>query len=302
MNYLVTGGTGLIGSLICQKLQADGHTVMVLSRSREKVHKNCGLSAVAITSLNEIGDSEQVDVVINLAGAPVADARWSLKRKVLLEQSRVQLTEELVHWIAERDKKPISLISGSAVGWYGDQGDTLINEHSNYHDEYAHQLCDKWERAALKASEYGVRVCVVRTGLVLAASGGFLKRMLLPFKLGLGGPIADGQQYMPWIHLNDIAKLFIFLSNKADATGIFNGTSPTPVTNAEFSQTLAKQLNRPAALPVPACMLKIALGEMSELLLGGQRALPEKAQAAGFEFEYTELKPALENVLNQNSK
>lgn len=298
MNYLITGGTGLIGSVICQQLQAAGHTVMVLSRNRDKVHQRCGLSVVAITDLNEIGHAEQVDIVINLAGEPIADARWSRQRKHELEQSRITLTETLVDWIAHRDKKPLSLISGSAVGWYGNQGDTVLTETSGYHDEYAHQLCERWEQAALKAKNYGVRVCVVRTGLVIA-NGGFLKRMLLPFKLGIGGRIADGKQYMPWIHHTDIANLFIFLSKKSEAHGIFNGTAPTPVTNAEFTQTLAQELHRPAVLPVPACALKLALGEMAELLLGGQRALPAKAQEIGFEFLYTDLHIALTTTLKQ---
>lgn len=297
MNYLITGGTGLIGTRLCQKLQAAGHTVIVLSRSRDKVHRRCGLSAVAITSLNEIGHNEQVDVIINLAGASIADARWSKHRKQILEQSRIGITEQLVDWIAKRDKKPLALISGSAVGWYGDQQDRLINEQSSFNDEYAHRLCERWEQAALKARDFGVRVSIVRTGLVLAADGGFLQRLLLPFKLGLGGPVSDGQQYMPWIHLEDIANLFIFLSKQPQAEGAFNGTAPVPVTNAEFSRSLAQKLHRPAFMMVPACVLKLALGEMSQLLLGGQRAQPEKARAAGFQFEYTDLKSALDNVL-----
>lgn len=297
MNYLITGGTGLIGAEICQKLQAAGHTVIVHGRSRDKIHRRCGLSAVAITSFDDIDQNEQVDIIINLAGAPIADARWSDKRKRELEQSRIGITEQLVNWIADRDKKPQSLISGSAVGWYGDQEDKQLNEQSGFEDEYAHQLCDRWEQAALKAKNYGVRVCIVRTGLVLAPGEGFLKRMLLPFKLGLGGPIADGQQFMPWVHLEDISNLFIFLSKQTDLDGVFNGTAPEPVTNAEFSHLLAQKLHRPSFMVVPSCVLKLALGEMSQLLLGGQRALPEKVRAAGFEFQYTDLESALDHVL-----
>lgn len=297
MNYLLTGGTGLIGAEICQKLQAAGHTVIILSRQREKVHRRCGLSAIAITDLSEIGSHEHVDVVINLAGAPIADARWSDKRKQILEQSRIDTTERLVEWMSKRDKKPAALISGSAVGWYGDQGDTPLSEHSGFHDEYGHQLCQRWEQAAFKAKEAGIRVCVVRTGLVLAKQGGMLQRLLLPFKMGLGGPISDGKQYMPWVHLEDIANLFIFLSKKSSLQGIFNGTAPTPVSNAEFTHVLASTLNRPAFMRVPACVLKVGLGELSELLLGGQRALPENARAAGFEFHYTELQSALNDIL-----
>jgi hypothetical protein len=298
MNYLLTGGTGLIGAAICQKLQAAGHTVIVLSRQRDKVHRRCGLSAIAITNLTEIGSHERVDVVINLAGAPIANARWSARRKRILEQSRIDLTEQLVQWLSQRQKKPVALISGSAVGWYGDQGDTLLSETSGFHDEYAHQLCERWEHAALKAREVGARVCIVRTGLVLAADGGLLPRLLLPFRLGLGGPMGDGTQYMPWIHIDDIANLFIFLSKQTTLEGVFNGTAPGPVTNTEFTRTLAHQLHRPALLRVPACVLKAGLGELSELLLGGQRVLPENARAAGFQFHYTELKVALNDILN----
>lgn len=297
MNYLITGGTGLIGSKICQKLQAAGHTVIVLSRSRDKVHRRCGLSAIAVTSLDEIGHNEQVDVVINLAGAPIADARWTQKRKQELKDSRIKLTEELVEWMARRQQKPASLISGSAIGWYGDQGETALTEQSGFRDEFAHELCDQWEQAALRAQQFGVRVCLVRTGLVLAPRAGFLQRMLLPFKLGMGGPISDGQQYMSWVHLEDISNLFIFLSKQATLEGVFNGTAPTPVTNAEFSRTLAQNLHRPAFMVVPACVLRLAFGEMSQLLLGGQRVLPEKARAAGFEFQYTDLNSALGQVL-----
>ncbi|WP_438970328.1 NAD-dependent epimerase/dehydratase family protein, partial [Methylophaga sp.] len=174
MNYLITGGTGLIGSVICQQLQSAGHTVIVLSRYRDKVHQRCGLSAIAVTSLEEIGHSEQIDIIINLAGAPVADKRWSIQRKHELEESRVTLTDKLVEWIASRDKKPLSLISGSAVGWYGDQGAIELTEQSPHRHDYAHQLCEKWEQAAFKAKHHGVRVCVVRTGLVIADNGGFL--------------------------------------------------------------------------------------------------------------------------------
>ena len=297
MNYLITGGTGLIGSKICQKLQAAGHTVIVLSRSRDKVHRRCGLSAIAVTSLDEIGHNEQVDVVINLAGAPIADARWTQKRKQELKDSRIKLTEELVEWMARRQQKPASLISGSAIGWYGDQGEIALTEQSGFRDEFAHELCDEWEQAALKAQQFAVRVCLVRTGLVLAPRAGFLQRMLLPFKLGMGGPISDGQQYMSWVHLEDISNLFIFLSKQATLEGVFNGTAPTPVTNAEFSRTLAQNLHRPAFMVVPACVLRLAFGEMSQLLLGGQRVLPEKARAAGFEFQYTDLNSALGDVL-----
>jgi len=300
MNYLLTGGTGLIGSMICQHLLAAGHTVTVLSRNRQKVHQRCGLDAIAINSLTEYGDTERLDVVINLAGAPIADARWSAQRKKELEQSRIQFTEGLIAWLQQRHKKPQCLISGSAIGWYGDNQAQVLTEHSDFNDDYAHQLCDQWEHAALAASRAGIRVCIVRTGLVLANKEGFLKRMLLPFKLGLGGPLGQGNQFMSWVHINDISRLFIFLSQRQDLSGIFNGTAPQPVTNKHFSHVLAKQLKRPCLLPMPEAVINILFGEMGQLLLGSQNVIPLRSQAAGFEFDYTDLTAALHNVLTHN--
>lgn len=297
--YLLTGGTGLIGRAISEKLLGKGHQIIILSRDTAKVHDLFGDKVTSVNDLQKIPAAQQIDIVINLAGAPIADKRWSDKQKQTLRNSRIGLTRQLVGWLQQRSLKPHTLISGSAVGWYGDQQADIVTEHSDYHDDFAHQLCEDWEQAALAATEMGIRVAIVRTGLVIAANGGFLSKMLLPFKLGLGGPIADGQQYMPWIHLADISDLFLFLAEDDSANGVFNGTAPNPVTNNEFTKTFASTLNRPAIFRVPACVLKTAMGEMATLLLGGQRAIPEKALAAGFAFKYTELKPALEAVLNK---
>ena len=298
-NVLLTGGTGLIGRSIISILLADQCQITVLTRSADKAQQYWHGKVTAVTELTQIPADQTFDIVINLAGAPIADARWSQQRKQVLEDSRIRLTDMLVQWLAKQQHKPQCLISGSAVGWYGDNGATLLDENSSFHDEYAHQLCEQWERDALKAQSMGIRVCIVRTGLVLAPDGGFLQRMLMPFKLGLGGRLASGQQYMPWIHVHDIARLFIFLAQNSTATGVFNGCAPNPVTNREFSATLAKLLHRPAIFPAPAAVLKVILGEMSQLLLGGQRAIPEKALKLGFNFEYTELHQALDATLNQ---
>ncbi len=299
MHYLITGGTGLIGRALCQQLLATGHEITVLSRNKQKVIEKCGFEATAIKSLDEIHPEKKIDVVINLAGEPIADKRWSRQQKTILEKSRIDLTEELVHWIQKRQYKPDSLISGSAVGWYGDQGDKPLTETSEYQHDYAHELCDRWESAALTASDE-VRVCIIRTGLVLSSRGGVLQRMLLPFKLGGGCTLGSGQQFMPWIHITDIVNLIIFISQTPSAKGIFNATAPRPVINKEFTQALASHLHRPALLKAPAWILRFILGEMSQLLLGGQRAYPEKAQATGFQFQYTELNQALNNLLNQS--
>lgn len=299
MHYLLTGGTGLIGRSLCQTLLATGHTITVLSRDKQKVYRQCGSNVTAIETFDEISHDQKIDVVINLAGEPIADKKWSDKQKRILEKSRIDLTKSLVSWIKTRQSKPHTLISGSAVGWYGNQRDQRLTESSDYNSDYAHELCDKWEKAAFEIADE-VRVCIIRTGLVLSTKGGVLHRMLLPFKLGGGCTLGRGDQYMPWIHLSDIVTLIIYLSKTPSARGIFNGTAPQPVTNATFTKTLAKHLHRPAMFKAPEWLLKCALGEMSELLLGGQRAYPEKATAIGYQFQYTELDDALNNLLNNS--
>ncbi len=296
-HYLITGGTGLIGSALSKQLIADNHKVTVLSRNINSVAEKCGIDVKSISSLDDIDSETIVDVVVNLAGAPIADKRWSKARKRVLEQSRIGLTQQLVEWIRLRKTKPVCLISGSAVGWYGDSGDSMLSEQSDFHNEYTHQLCDAWEQQALQVKNLGVRVCIVRTGLVLAGNGGFLKKMLLPFKLGLGGRIGNGNQYMPWIHLADMINILRFLSDNKECSGIYNACSPSPVTNRVFTEMLSRQLARPAFLPLPAWFLKLLLGEMSRLLLTGQRAIPEKILATHFQFRYSDLASALNDVL-----
>lgn len=296
-HYLITGGTGLIGSALCQQLATMNHEITVLSRQPENVTTICGTNVHAVTSLQQLTENTHFDAVINLAGAPIADRHWSNKRKRVLEQSRIGITKELVDWLSHLENKPACLISGSAVGWYGNGANKRLTENSTFHDEYTHQLCEAWEQEASRAQDLGIRVCILRTGLVLSAKGGFLAKMLLPFKMGLGGRLGNGKQYMPWIHINDMIKLLVFLLNQQKANGVINACSPSPVSNKEFTQALAKQLHRPAFFPVPAWFLKLILAEMSQLLLTGQRAIPEKAQALGFKFDYTELSAALADVL-----
>ena len=299
MHYLITGGTGLIGRSLCQTLLTAGHDITVLSRNKTKVYKQCGRNVKAIQSLDEISGDQKIDIVINLAGEPIADKKWSKQQKNILEQSRIGLTAALVNWIKTRQAKPHALISGSAVGWYGDQKQQPLTELSDYQHDYAHELCEKWEKAALEAADE-VRVCIIRTGLVLSTEGGVLQRMLLPFKLGGGCTLGKGDQYMPWIHISDIVNLIIYLSQTPSAKGVFNGTAPHPVTNATFTTTLAKHLHRPAIFKAPEWLLKCVLGEMSQLLLGGQRAYPEKATAIGYQFQYTDLDDAFNNLLNKS--
>ena len=273
MHILLTGGTGLIGRQLCKHWLAQGHRLTVWSRQPETGARVCGAQVLGVARLQEVIGT--VDAVVNLAGAPIADRPWTHKRKALLWNSRIHLTETLLAWMESLEQKPAVLISGSAVGWYGDGGERELTEASGpVLDDFPSQLCIAWEETAQRAEALGIRVVLVRTGLVLSAEGGFLSRLLLPFKLALGGP----------------------LLHKQDANGPYNACAPHPVRNREFAKTLGQVLHRPAFMPMPAFALKVGLGELSGLLLGGQKALPERLQAAGFTFQFTELRAALDDL------
>jgi hypothetical protein len=297
MRILITGGTGFIGSSLCRKLLESNHALVVLSRKPETVAEKCGAGVKAIGSIDELDSNEPIDAVFNLAGEPIVAKRWSDARKQELLASRIDVTQAIVDFISRAQMKPACLVSGSAIGYYGDRGDETLNEESSFHDEFAHQLCQQWEDCARQAEQQGVRVCLVRTGLVVDQGGGFLQKMLLPFKLGLGGPIGSGNQWMSWIHRDDMVRLLIWLLENESAKGIYNATAPKPVTNREFAQTLGKSLHRPAVIPMPAFVLNTAMGEMAHLLLTGQKVMPAKALQSGFEFQYPDLTGALEQVL-----
>ncbi len=303
MKVLITGGTGFIGSALARRLSGDGYHVTVLSRNPESVTKTCGAGIDALGSLDQLKPEDSFQVIINLAGAPIFGARWSEARKKVIRDSRIGLTGQLIDCIARMTVKPELLISGSAIGYYGDQGDKVMTEQSVTHQEslqrdFSQLLCADWENAAKAAEQFGVRVCLIRTGLVIANGGGLLQRMLLPFKLGLGGRLGSGRQWMSWIHRQDwIAIAQAMITDKA-MQGAYNATAPNPVTNSEFTETLAHCLKRPALLPVPAWLLKLLLGEMSELVLGSQRVVPERLLAQGFKFQYTDLAGTLNQALS----
>lgn len=293
MHILLTGGTGLIGRKLCQYWVGQGHDITVLSRRPDQVRHLCGASVRGIERLEAFGDGA-LDAVVNLAGAPIADRPWTARRKALLWSSRITLTERLLAWLESRQQRPEVLISGSAVGWYGDGGERELTEASQpVKEDFASHLCIAWEETAQRADAFGIRVVLVRTGLVLASEGGFLKRLALPFKLGLGGPIGNGRQWMPWVHISDQIALIDFLLQQRACQGPYNACAPEPVRNREFASLLGKALHRPAFMPLPSLLLRAGLGELSGLLLGGQRARPAKLQAAGFNFRYTELPAAL---------
>ncbi|KIH85293.1 TIGR01777 family oxidoreductase [Pseudomonas batumici] len=296
MHILLTGGTGLIGRQLCEYWLAQGHRLTVWSRRPQQVARLCGAQVRGVRHLEDLA-GEHLDAVINLAGAPIADRLWTHRRKALLWSSRIQLTETLLAWLEGRDQRPAVLISGSAIGWYGDGGERELTESSPpVSEDFASQLCIAWEETAQRAEALGIRVVRIRTGLVLAAEGGFLSRLLLPFKLALGGPIGNGRQWMPWIHVRDQIALIDFLLHRSDASGPYNACAPKPVRNKAFARALGKVLHRPALIPLPAFVLRLGLGELSLLLLGGQRATPARLLAAGFVFQFNDLPAALDDL------
>jgi uncharacterized protein (TIGR01777 family) len=296
---LITGGTGFIGKALIASLLAEGYEVTVLSRDINSVESICGVGVKAINSLDALKPEDIYQIVINLAGAPIFDARWSDARKQIIRDSRINLTQQLVSGLAKMSTKPELLISGSAIGYYGDHGATILTEHSGVKEDFSQQLCADWENEAKKAEQFGIRVCLIRTGLVLGEEGGLLQRMLLPFKWCLGGRLGTGQQWMSWIHREDWIAIALKMIIDATMSGAYNATAPNPVTNSQFTKALADALNRPALLPVPAWLLKKLLGEMSELVLGSQRVFPERLLAAGFKFKYATLSSALTQLLSR---
>ncbi len=297
MKILITGGTGFIGKTLCHFLLGKNHQLTLLSRQPKKVSALFGPSVQAISNINQLKPSDGYDAIINLAGEGIADSRWTQSRKQILLDSRIKTTRQLIAYIKTAENKPEVLISGSAIGYYGNQKSRILNEKSEPIEDFSHQLCEKWETAAQQAEDFGIRVCIIRTGLVIGHDGGFLQRMLPAFKYGLGGTIGNGKQWMSWIHYSDLVAIINKLLESTVLQGIFNGTAPEPVTNAEFSITLGKILNRPVLLPIPAFILSLLLGEMSELLLGGQRVMPVQIEKAGFEFKFRTLEQALSDVL-----
>ena len=295
MHILLTGGTGLIGRQLCRLWLGQGHRLTVWSRRPEEVAKICGAQVKGIARLDDI--VEPVDAVVNLAGAPIGDRPWTHKRKMLLWSSRITLTEVLLAWLERCEQKPRVLVSGSAVGWYGDGGERELTEACGpVSEDFASQLCIAWEETAQRAEALGLRVVLVRTGLVLSAEGGLLSRLSLPFKLALGGRIGNGRQWMPWIHIDDQIALIDFLLHQEDTSGPYNACAPKPVRNREFADTLGRVLHRPTFMPMPALALKVCLGELSLLLLGGQKAVPARLLEAGFTFQFTDLRAALDDL------
>ncbi|MEA5124204.1 TIGR01777 family oxidoreductase [Xanthomonas floridensis] len=295
MRLLITGGTGFIGQALCPALLHAGHQVSVLTRDTRRA----GRVLPGVTAVERL-DGMQAEAIINLAGEPLAAGRWTASRKQRFRDSRLGITRQLHDWIARQspEQRPSVLISGSAVGYYGDRGDTALTEADSAGDDFSALLCRDWEAEAARIGALGPRVSVVRTGIVLDRDGGALARMLPAFRFGGGGPFGDGRHWMSWIHRADMVALLVWLLQHGQA-GAYNATAPNPVTNAQFARTLATVLHRPALLALPAGLLRLGFGEMAELLLVSQRVLPQRALDAGFRFQYTQLDAALRAILQR---
>ncbi len=297
MKIGISGATGLIGRALCRRLGPGGHEIVVFGRSRLR-----DLRFVEWNLLREgppPADLEGLDVFVNLAGKPIPAALWSKRGQVLVRESRVRGTRRLVRALTRCESRPRVLVNASAIGFYGDTRDKMVTEESPPGEGYLPEVCRAWEKEALGAQDLGMRVVLVRSGVVLSADGGLLKQMLLPFRFGLGARLGSGRQYLSWIHLDDEVALLEKVILEEHWDGPVNFTAPNPVTNAEFSHKLAKALRRPQLLAVPAAGLRLIFGNMADaLLLEGQRVLPQKALGLGFNFSFRQLEDALEDLLH----
>jgi uncharacterized protein (TIGR01777 family) len=297
MNYLITGGTGLIGKALIDSLGTTDNTITVLTRDIEKASS---LLNKEITFIDELllSNIENIDIVINLAGEPIAEKRWSQEQKYKICESRWDITEKLAHLISIANKPPSLFISGSAIGMYGRQGNKILDEgFSKYYEEFTHQVCTRWEQLALEASSTNTRVALLRTGVVLDKKSGALSKMLLPFKLGVGGKIGNGEQIMSWVHIQDMVAAILHIIDIKSLSGPINITSPNPVSNEVFSKSLATALNRPCIFNTPPVLLKLMFGEMADLLLFGQNVIPQKLITSGFRFKHADLASAFKDLL-----
>lgn len=293
LKILVTGGTGFVGHRLRRLLIARGHSLAIATRMPEK-HRG---EHPAIEFVPWLPDLSRFDAVVHLAGEPILGKRWSAKFKERILASRVDGTRKVVDALAAAGKKPSVLVSSSAIGYYGDQGDRLLPESAKRGDDFMATVCERWEREALRAEQLGVRVVCVRTGIVLGSEGGALKQMLTPFKLGAGGPFGSGKAYMSWIHVQDLCELMLHAIDTPKLRGAVNGVSTGVCTNKEFARALGRALHRPALIPIPPIAMKLALGEVADVLLASQRCVPKAALDSGYQFKFPEIDGALRDLV-----
>ncbi|HHP7231340.1 MAG TPA: TIGR01777 family oxidoreductase [Xenococcaceae cyanobacterium] len=304
MKIAITGATGFVGTRLVTKLSNQGHQILVFTRNSFKAQKTFPQSAFPQLAIVEYtptqaGSWQQAisgcDAVINLAGEPISE-RWTPEHKKAILESRQLGTRNLVEAIAQADVKPQVLVSGSAVGYYGTSETAAFDETSASGNDFLAQVCQQWEAEAQKVQEFGVRLVILRVGIVLG-DGGALGKMINPFKMFAGGPIGSGRQWFSWIHRDDLVNLMINAIQSPDMTGVYNATAPNPVRMKDFCQTLGEVMNRPSWLPVPDFVLELILGDGAIVVLEGQQVLPKNTQALGFEYQYPQLKPALQEIV-----
>ena len=299
MKALVTGATGFVGPRLLRLLDRP----VVLSRNLDHARASIGTLAGRIVQWDPMQGPppaeafEGIDVVLHLAGESVAEGRWTAAQKARIRDSRVVGTRHLVQGIAQAAVKPKTFVSASAVGYYGDRGDEELTEAASPANDFLAEVCVAWEREAVAAEQHGVRVVTARTGIVLGAGGGALAKMLTPFKLGGGGPLGNGRQWMPWIHVADLARLYLHAAETESIRGAMNAVAPHPVRNSEFTKALARQLHRPAFMPAPYFGLRLLFGEFAKVLFASQRVIPRVALDTGFVFQYPEIVAALREIL-----
>lgn len=307
MRVFLTGGTGLVGTEIARQLLGRGEEPVILTRRSNPTSHPLGDSVEWVQgNPNEGGDWLQAvdgcDAAINLAGENLFSKRWSAQQKRRLYESRVNTTTNLVQAIEQASHRPSVLVSTSAVGYYGSVPEGELTESSPPGDDFLAETSLAWEQSAQAAEGLGVRVILLRVGIVLSLEEGALAKMLTPFRLGVGGPLGNGKQWMSWIHIQDLARLFLWTRDNAEVRGPVNGTAPHPVRNKEFSQTLAKILHRPCLLPAPGVALRLALGEVADVILNGQKVLPQAALDHGFEFRFSDCEQALRDLLESSQR
>jgi uncharacterized protein (TIGR01777 family) len=294
---LVTGATGFVGSRLVASLTDAGHQVIALVRNPAKAEL-LAPPITLITSLDQLPADAKIDAIVNLAGEPIGNGLWTEAKRRKILDSRIGMTDDVVRLIARLERRPAVLLNGSAIGWYGLWQDQPLTESAKSHGCFSHELCAAWEKAASRAAEYGVRVVCLRIGLVIGTDGGLLTRMLTPFEFGLGGPIGSGKQWMSWIERDDLVRLIAHALTKPELSGPINATAPIPVTNRKFTEELGRRLQRPAVFRIPAGLLHRVAGDFAdELLLGGQRVIPNKALSSGFVFRHETLRSAFEAIL-----
>jgi len=302
MRIIITGGTGLIGKALCPLLLADGHLITVLSRTPDAARDMPrGVRIEEWDGKSPTGWGHLVngaDAIINLAGAGIADRPWTAQRKQVIRESRIHAGLAIQKAIQQATQKPKVLIQSSAVGYYGvDHDDQMITEAAAPGKDFLAKVCFDWEMSTTPVTKMGIRRPVIRTGVVLSKAGGALPKMLLPFKFFAGGPIGSGKQWLPWIHITDQARAIKFLLDHPSADGPFNLAAPNPVTNKQFGDILGATMRRPAFMPTPGIAMKAIFGEMSTVLLDGQRAVPQRLEELGFAFTFPTLREALSDLL-----